>query len=147
MALKISTGLANAQLTTGGIKSALTGMLLYVYGGTEPATADTALGAAVLLLTVSDAGGGGALTFAAAAVAGVLEKNSSQVWQGTVGVTGTATFCRLALPADGGGASTTAVRIQGDVGVVGKFLNMSSVALTASSLQKVDYLSLAQPLQ
>jgi len=147
MSLMISTGLANAQLTTGGIKSALTGMLMYVYAGTEPVNADAALGAAQLLLTVSDAGAGGALTFAANAVAGVLEKNPSQVWQGTVALTGTATFCRLALPADAGGSSTTAIRIQGDVGVVGKFLNLSSVALTASSLQKVDYLALAQPLQ
>lgn len=148
MTIKLSTALANAIHTT-GIKPALTGMLMYVYSGVEPASADAAIGAAVLMVTISASGGGGPLLFAANPVAGVMEKDSSQVWQGTVlpATTGAASFCRLQLPADSGASSTTAVRLQGDAGVAGKFLNLSSVALTAGAIQKIDYLALAQPLQ
>lgn len=146
MTMKISTGLANALLTTGGLKEALSGMHLYIYAGTEPASADAALGAATLLVDISVNGTGGALNLAAAAVAGTIEKEATEVWQGTCVATGTATFCRFAVPADVGDASTTAVRIQGDVGVAGKFLNLSSTSLTSGAVQKVEYGSITQPL-
>lgn len=145
MALKISTGLANALLTTGGLKEALTGGHLYIYAGTEPATADASLGAATLLVDISGDGVGDALLLAASAVDGTIEKDATQVWQGTCAASGTATFCRYALPADGGALSTTAVRLQGDVGLAGKFLNLSSTSLTASAIQKVDYFAITQP--
>lgn len=147
MALKISTGLANSLLGTGGLKEALTGAHLYIYAGTEPATADAALGAATLLVDISGDGVGDALLLAANAVDGTIEKDATQVWQGTCAATGTATFCRMALPADAGALSTTAVRLQGDVGLAGKFLNLSSTSLTASAIQKVDYFAITQPRQ
>lgn len=147
MALKISTALANALLTTGGLKEALTGAHLYIYAGTEPASADAALGAATLLVDISGDGVGDALLLATNAVDGTIEKDATQVWQGTCVATGTATFCRFALPADAGDLSTTAVRLQGDVGVAGKFLNLSSTSLTASAIQKVDYCAITQPRQ
>lgn len=144
MTLKLSTGLANALLTTGGIKEALTGAHLYIYSGTEPATADASLGSAVLLCDVSGPAGV-ALLWAASAVDGTLEKDAAQVWQGTNAATGTATFCRFAMPADTGALSTTDVRLQGDVGLAGKFLNLSSVSLTAAAVQTVEYCALTQP--
>lgn len=145
MTIKLSTALANALLTTGGIKEALTGAHLYIYSGTEPATADASLGSAVLLCDVSGDGVGDALLWAASAVSGTLEKDATQVWQGTNAATGTATFCRFAMPADTGALSTTDVRLQGDVGLAGKFLNLSSVSLTAAAIQKVEYCALTQP--
>ena len=147
MGMKISTGLAKAMLDTGSFASNLSGMKLKIYSGTEPATADASLGAAVLLVTISDAGGAGALSFEAAAVANVLEKLSSQTWQGTNAASGTASFCRLELASDTGAASSTEVRVQGDVGVAGKFLNLSSVSLTAAAVQVVDFLSITMPTQ
>lgn len=147
MALKISTALANSLLTTGGLKEALAGAHLYIYSGTEPATADASIGAAVLLCDISGDGLGAALLLAASAVDGTIEKDAAQVWQGTCAATGTASFCRFALPADVGDLSTTAVRLQGDVGVAGKFLNLSSVSLTAAAIQKVEYLAITQPRQ
>lgn len=147
MAMKISTGLAKAMLDTGSLKANLTGMKLKVYAGTEPTTADASLGSAVLLVTISDAGGAGALEFEAAAVGNVIEKSSSQVWSGTNVASGTASFCRLELASDTGGASSSEARVQGDVGVAGRFLNLSSVALTSAAVQVVDYLSITMPTQ
>jgi hypothetical protein len=147
MGMKISTGLAKAMLDTGSVRTNLTGMKLKIYSGAEPINADASIGSAVLLSTVSDAGGAGALTFEVAAVGNVLEKTSAQVWQGTNAATGTASFCRLELAADTGGASATETRVQGDVGIAGKFLNLSSVALTAAAVQVVDYLSITMPTQ
>ena len=147
MAMKISTGLAKAMLDTGSFRSNLTGMKLKIYSGTEPVTADAALGSAVLLVTISDAGGAGALTFEAAAVANVLEKTAAQTWSGTNVASGTASFCRLELASDTGAASSTEIRVQGDVGIAGKFLNLSSVSLTAAAVQVVDYLSITMPTQ
>ena len=147
MGMKISTGLAKAMLDTGSLKTNLTGMKLKIYAGTEPATADSSIGAATLLCTISDAGGAGALSFEASAVNNTIEKLASQVWSGTNVASGTATFCRLVLASDSGGASSSEIRVQGDVGVAGKFLNLSSVALTASAVQTVDYLSITMPTQ
>lgn len=147
MGMKISTGLAKAMLDTGSLKTNLTGMKLKIYSGTEPATADASIGAAVLLVTISDAGGAGALSFEAAAVGNVIEKLSSQTWSGTNAASGTASFCRLELAADTGAASSTEIRVQGDVGIAGKFLNLSSVSLTAAAVQVVDYLSITMPTQ
>ena len=145
MGMKISTGLAKAMLDTGSFSASLSGMKLKIYSGTEPATADAALGAAVLLCTVSDAGGAGALSFEAAAVGNVLSKLSSQTWSGTNAASGTASFCRLELASDTGASSSSEVRVQGDVGVAGKFLNLSSVSLTAAAVQTVDSLSVTMP--
>ena len=145
MGMKISTGLAKAMLDTGSFKASLNGMKLKIYSGTEPASADASIGSAVLLCTISDAGGAGALSFEAAAVGNVLEKLSSQTWSGTNAASGTASFCRLVLASDTGATSSSEVRVQGDVGVAGKFLNLSSTTLTAAAVQVVDYLSVTMP--
>ena len=51
--LKVSTGLRNAMLDTAPLRDALDLGFLKLYSGTEPATADADLGAAVLLVTIS----------------------------------------------------------------------------------------------
>ena len=147
MGMKISTGLAKAMLDTGSFKTNLSGMKLKIYSGTEPASADSALGSAVLLCTISDAGGAGALSFATNAVGNVLEKLASQTWSGTNAASGTASFCRLVLASDTGASTSTEVRVQGDVGVAGKFLNLSNTVLTSGAVQNVDYLSVTMPTQ
>lgn len=147
MGLKVSTGLANAILANGGLRTALNGMVMRIYAGTEPSTADSSIGAATLLVTITEGGLGDPLEFETNAVAGVLEKSSSQTWQGTAVASGTATFCRLLLPADTDASSTTAVRLQGDAGLAGRFLNLTSTAISASAVQRVGYLAIAQPLQ
>lgn len=147
MGMKISTALAKSMLDTGSFRDSLAGMKLNIYQGTEPATADASIGSAVLLVTISDSGGADPLEFEAAAVGNTIEKSSSQVWNGVVATSGTAQFCRLVLPSDTGATSTTEVRVQGDVGLAGKFCNISSTSLTASATQDVDYLAISIPLQ
>lgn len=148
MGAKISTGLANAMLSGSGLKTALSGMVLRIYSGTEPATANDAIGAATLLATITVNGDGTTpLTFEANAVDGVLAKNSGEVWEGTAVASGTATFCRLLLSADADGTSTTAVRLQGDVGLAGRVLNLTSTAISVSAVQRVGSYAVALPLQ
>jgi len=142
---KISTGLADALLTGSGLKEAMTGMHLYVYAGTEPATADAALGGATLLCDYSGNGDGSALLLAATASGGQIEKEATQVWQGTAVATGTAAFFRFAMPADTGEVSTTAIRVQGVVGNVGKELNLNDLGFTTSAVMTVTDYFFAQP--
>lgn len=142
---KISTGLADTLLTTAGLKEALTGTHLYVYAGAEPASADAALGGATLLCDYSGGGTGAALLLAANAAAGQIQKDATQVWQGTAVANGTAAFFRFAMPADTGDASTTAIRVQGVVGNVGKELNLNSLNFTAGAVMTVTDYFFAQP--
>ncbi|MFG0381108.1 hypothetical protein ACF8C6_09105 [Pseudomonas sp. zbq_18] len=146
MSMSISTALAKGLLDTGSLKDMLTGMKLKLYGGAVPASADASLGAATLLSTITVDDAGTALSFEANAVANVIQKNSSETWQGTNVATGTATFCRLELDSDTGGSTTTEVRLQGDVGVAGRFLNISSTLLTSGAVQGIDNFSIAMPL-
>lgn len=146
MSLKISTGLANALVATAGLAAALAGAHLYIYAGTEPANADASLpGDAVLLCDVSGPSAA-ALAWGATPVDGVLSKDAAQAWSGVNAATGTATFFRIALPADTGTSSSTAVRIQGRVAPAGAELNLSSVSLVSGATQTVEFASLAQPL-
>ena len=147
MSLKLSTGLANTMLAGSSFRDALNGMVMRVYGGDEPATADASIGSATLLVTITDGGLGGALEFEANAVSAVLSKSSSQAWQGTGVADGTATFCRLLLPADTDTSSSIVVRLQGDAGLAGRFLNLTSTAISTGAIQRVGALSIAQPLQ
>ena len=62
MAVKISTGLANALLGSQGVDEALNLGFIKIYAGTVPATADAALGGATLLVTISNNSSGTGLT-------------------------------------------------------------------------------------
>lgn len=147
MTTKLSTGLAKAILDTGSFKAAMAGMKLKIYAGSEPASADASIGAAVLLCTISDNGGAGALSWEAAAVGNTLAKLASQTWSGTNVASGTAAFFRLELASDTGAASTSEVRLQGDIGIAGKALNLSSTALASGAPQAVASFVAALPLQ
>lgn len=112
MSTKVSTGLRNKVLDTGSLKARLSGSFVDIYSGTEPATADAALGAAVKLVRVSLASTATGVTFGAAA-AGVLPKNGSETWSGLGIAAGTATFYRIVVTGDDGTLSTTQERVQG----------------------------------
>lgn len=143
--MKISTGLRNAVLSTGSLKSALDGGEIRIYAGTEPASADDAIGGATLLVTIKNAGAG--INFDSAAAGGVLEKAPAEVWNGVNAASGTAVFYRHVLGADTGALSTTAVRMQGNCAVAGADLNLTSVSLTSGATQTIDFYSVAFPAQ
>lgn len=145
--MMISTALAKGMLDANPLNLLLDGFLLHIYEGSMPDSADAALGSATLLSTISLEDSGAGMSFESNAVSNVLQKNSSEVWEGTNLATGTATFCRLVLESDTGAATTSEVRIQGDVGIAGRFLNLSSILLTAGAVQSVDNLAIAFPLK
>jgi len=143
---QLSTGLRDQIMVTAPFATALANCTLNFYSGTMPASADAALPVdAVLLCTVSDAGGGGALHWESASAGGVLAKSSSQVWSGTNVATGTAKWWSMQLPSDTGTSSTTAVRMQGTLAVIGADINLSSVDLVLGAIQTLDYFVVAIP--
>lgn len=146
MAIKLSTGLRNAILVSGSLKSLLDGKVMKLYAGTPPATADSALGGATLLCTISQDATATALTFDGAPVNGVLFKTPAQIWRGVNAAAGTATFYRLCAAAEAGDASSTEQRVQGSVAAGGGGdLNLSSVALLAGASQGIDFYSIELP--
>lgn len=146
MTTKISTGLAGYLLGTGSLRQAMASSFLRVYSGVAPATADEAIPAgAVLLVEISLDGTGGGLNLATTPQGAVITKDTAQVWRGTAGQTGVATFFRWVTAGDSNEASAARVRIQGDVAVAGAELNFSSTAMTAGAIQKVDYFAVAMP--
>lgn len=145
MTLKVSTGLRNGLLDSGSVKSQLDGGRINIYAGDVPATADAALGAAVLLCAVTLNATGAGINFDAAAVGDTLSKAPAEVWSGVNAATGTATFFRHVAAGDDGTLSTAAPRVQGEVGVAGKELNLSSVNLVNGATQTIDYYSITAP--
>lgn len=144
--MKFSTGIRNHLLASGSMRSALNSGTINIYSGTAPVSADDAIpGAATLLVTISADGSGGGLTFAASAAAGLLQKDSGQVWKGTVAQSGQATWFRFITGADTGADSTSELRVQGTVGIGGTDMQITDPNLTASAEQKVDYFSIFQP--
>lgn len=146
MAIKLSTGLRDGLLDTNDFKTALDGGFLYIYDGTPPADADAANSGNTLLCTISvDGLGVTGLGFGTAS-SGVLSKDAAETWQGTNAATGTASFFRWT---ESGGtpaaASTTEQRIQGTIGVAGADLNLSSVSLTISATQTIDFFNVTLP--
>ena len=155
MAIKLSTGLRNAVLDTGSVRSELNGGYLHIYSGTPPETADIGKEAGnTLLATIysnggSDPGAGG-LGFEAEAVDGQLAKASAQTWgnasTGDNGnfATGTATYFLFVGSAEVDGStiatSASAPRVMGSVGT-SPFTNdlvLSSETLTQGVPQTIS---------
>jgi hypothetical protein len=139
MSFKYSTGFKNDVLDTGSVKATFADMVIIVYSGAVPATADEATGSAVPLLTFTDGGGAGGLDLAASAASGVIEKLSTQTWQGVAVADGTPSFFRAETSSDDQSASTSYKRIQGTVGVTGADLNMSSATIVNGDTYNLDY--------
>ena len=119
MALKASTALRNNMLVTGSLKSQLDGGFIKIYAGTVPSDADSSIGAAVLLCTITKNGDGTTgLSMASVAALGAISK-ANEVWQGVNALSGTATFWRFVKTGDTGAASTTEVRLQGNAATSG----------------------------
>ena len=144
MAFKFSTGLRNGMLNNQGFKEAMDGGFLDIYAGAVPASADDAIGSATLLCTISNASGVIGITWAAPAD-GMISKTPSEVWSGNNVDDGDATFCRLRKAGDTGTASTSALRVQGTVGVAGADLNLSSVSLVSEAPQAINFATIVFP--
>lgn len=145
MSLKFSTGLRAGILATGALRTLLNGGEIRLYSGPVPASVDNALGGTNLLLCTFKTDAGAGLTFETTAPGGTITKNLAEVWQGTVAAGGTATFYRHVLASDTGDASTTAVRIQGEIAISGSDMNLSNTALVVGAIQKLEAYSITLP--
>lgn len=145
MAFLYSTGFKKHVCDTGSVVDAFDGGTIKLYSATAaPADADAALPAdATLLLTYSVDGTGTGLSLDTTAVGGDIAKPASDVWKGTATTSGTAKFFRFVKSGDTGTASTTALRIQGTVGVGTADFVMASAAITAAQTYTLDYFVLS----
>jgi len=143
MAEKMSSGLCSYLLDGGSLKQAFDGAAkIMIYGGAIPATADAALGAATLLATIDNAGA--EVNFDTTAVLGVLAKKPSETWAKNATASGTATFYRMQLTADGGALSTTNKRIQGTIGTTSAYdMVVASTTITIGVSVPITYFSQA----
>jgi hypothetical protein len=151
MTTKLSTGLRTLMAGTTGLAAALANGVIEVYSGAQPATADAAV-TGTLLGTISLNSGAfvagvatNGLTWAAAA-AGVASKTG--VWSMVGGAVGTAGWARFkGNAADAGALSTTAIRMDMAVGVVGADLNLSNIAITVGLPVTIDTYTFTVPAQ
>lgn len=146
MSIQLSSGLRDHLLISGSFKSALDGGVLRIYSGAIPANADADSSGATILTTISLDATGTGLTWGSTVTAGILSKNTSEIWRGLVDNTGTATYFRFMAIADTGALSTTDKRVQGTVGLVGADLNFSNVNLVAGNYRVVGSLNVTLPL-
>lgn len=148
MSLRLSTGLANAILDTGSVKSQLEGaggFWIDIYSGARPASPDlTATG--TKLLTLSLNGGVNGVHFEATATDGMLEKDSGETWSGTGLANGTAGYFRIRTGADTGATdSTTAKRVDGTIATSGADMNLTSTAIVLGAPYTVSGASFTLP--
>lgn len=150
MALRLSTGLRNAILSSASFQDALVNGVIDIYSGAQPASADDAeSGNKLLTITV----GSGAFTPGTAAnginfadaVAGAIAKVAAEVWSGVAVATGTAGWFRFYANDKGTGASATAKRFDGSIATSGAQLNMSSTAITAGATTTIDSFTVTMP--
>lgn len=144
MTLRASTGLRNAMLVTGSLKSQLDTGFIKIYGGAVPVDADAAIATATLLSTISVASTGTGLSIDTVATNGAVSK-ANEIWSGVNATGGVATFWRFVKSADTGNLSTTEVRLQGLAATSGTELVMTSTTLVGGATQNIDYFSVALP--
>lgn len=145
MTLKVSTGARNALLAESSLRDAMDGMVLRIYAGAVPSTADASIGSATLLSEVSVNGDGTGISMESTADNGVLRKTSSESWYGEILTSGEATFMRVVAPDDDGALSTSAVRFQGTVAAAGGDVYIPDPQLIQGDSQAIDYFAVALP--
>ncbi|KTT33816.1 hypothetical protein SB18R_03265 [Pseudomonas oryzihabitans] len=142
--MKRSLAMRSTLLTA--FKSLFDGSVLNVYSGTVPTSADAALPSdATLLCSISKEGTGAGISFDSDVSQGVLVKNSSEIWSGTVVASGKATFFRLQKPNDDGSASTTLARLQGTTALIDADLNLSSLDFVPGNERRMKAFTVSVP--
>lgn len=154
MAFLLSTGFKNYMMATDDFAAGFNGNLIKIYGSATsqdaanaliPATANAALGSALLLCTISVDGAGTGLNMGTTPSSGVLAKSVTETWVGNILASGYASFYRGAPSADDGTSSTTAKRVQGTVGILGTDLVIASAYLTLGQEQRIDSYVVGMP--
>lgn len=145
MTARYSTALVNKMLDTGSFKATLASCFIDIYSGAQPADANAAP-TGTKLVTISVASGGTGMTWDAAA-AGVLPKNSGEVWSGNAIASGTAGWFRIRVAADDLGATgSTYQRCDGSVATSGGEMTVGSLTVTSGAPFVVDAFNVTLPL-
>jgi len=151
MSLKLSTGLRNMMLTGTGLQEAFNDGVIYIYTGSQPIDADTAVGGQLIGKVTVNAG---AFTFGSptnglsfdAPVLNVISKAAAEAWSMVATAAGTAGWFRLMGNAnDALGASTVLPRIDGSIGISGSDLNLANITFVVSTPLTVDVFQLTYP--
>ena len=142
-----------AAATGGSLKDIFRNGCLWIYSGSQPATADAAAtGTQLVKITV----GSGAFAHAAEAnglefddySAGTLVKCADETWSGVGLAAGTAGWFRfVANGTDALDVSTVLPRIDGSIGTSGANLNMSSTTIAVDATYTIDTFTFTLPLQ
>ena len=157
--LKFSTGLKGQLFSAirGAVDAtkSLEHGIIYIYSGSQPATADAAAtGTLLMKVTV----GSGAFAHGTAtngldfdaSVSGVMSKAAAEVWSG-VGLAGAGAgttagwFRHCGNPDDNQGVSTTLPRIDGRISTSGAEMGLSNLTIVEGASTTVDTYSLAWP--
>lgn len=152
MTVRLSTKVRTNMAGSTGFAATFANGVIEIYSGAQPLSADAAV-SGTLLGTVSVDGGAftagnpaNGLSFDVAA--GVASKAAAQNWKFTGVADGTAGWFRLkGNAADAGGASTTAARLDGSVGVSGADLNLSNIAIAVGAPTTIDAFAFTVPAQ
>lgn len=145
--MKRSTGLRNYMLASGSFMDAMAGKVIKIYTGSVPVSADAALAVGNTLLCTMTVDGDGVtgLTLAPTAAGGQITKNTSEVWEGEIVASDTATFFRHETMADAGALSTDAIRLQGTVSNIGADLNFTDKEFVLGDTRRINYYVAAIP--
>lgn len=139
---KFSTGLRDYINATGSIRQALANSKIQLWSGPVPASADSGVtGSNTLLCTITDENG--VFNFATTSTGGVMTKQPDAILTGNIVESGQATFYRQVLTGDVNAASTTAIRIQGTVGLAGTDMELTVTNLTSGGIQRLGSHSVA----
>lgn len=124
--------------------------IVHIYSGSQPADADSAeIGTKLLEVTVAS----GAFTPGsptngleiAAPISGKIGIKASETWSGVGIAEGTAGWFRFYDNKEHTGALDSAVRLDGNCGVSGAQLNMSSTSVTVGATTTIDSFDVTMP--
>ena len=150
MALRFSTGLANAMLDSTGMRAKMANGIIYVYTGAQPTSADDAIQGTLLMKITKSSGAfvHGTATNGLnldAAAAKVISKAAAETWSGVGLANGTAGWFRFcANPTDSGALSTTLARIDGTCAKTGGDCIMSSTSIVIGQPNTIDVFQITQ---
>jgi hypothetical protein len=152
MALKISTKLKNVMLES--ISTALLHGAIYIYSGSQPASADAAPTGTLLGIATVGAGAwtspgsvSNGVDFAAAA-SGSMAKASGEVWQFVGIAAGTAGWFRHVSGAAADSLTTDTnvyPRIDGRISTSGAEMNISNLSIAVGATTTIDSYTISWP--
>ncbi len=145
MSFELSEGARNSLLTQLQSDLSLGKIQMYDNSAAIPANPGDAVPAgAVLLVEITNNGTATGLTFDAPS-GGVMAKAAAETWKGTILATGTVSWYRHVSSTDTGALSTTEIRLQGTVGLIGTDIVVADKNLIISNEQALDYYVVGLP--